>query len=54
MLELGIIEEIRTAWRSVGFYRTQLAMVQAVPVAADLKALQLLMNISDRDVAAGY
>ncbi len=39
MLELGIIEEIRTAWRSVGFYRHQRAMAQAVPAAADLKAL---------------
>jgi len=39
MLELSIIEEIRTAWRSVGFYRNQLAMAQAVPIAADLKAL---------------
>jgi len=39
MLELGIIEEIRAAWRSVGFYRNQLAMAQAVPTTADLKAL---------------
>jgi len=39
MLELGIIEEIRTAWRSVGFYRNQRTMAQAVPAASHLKAL---------------
>lgn len=39
MLELGIIEEIRTAWRAVGLYRNRLAMVHAVPATADLKAL---------------
>ena len=39
MLELGIIEEIRTAWRAVGLYRNRLAMVHAVPAAADLRAL---------------
>jgi hypothetical protein len=39
VLELGIIEEIRMAWRAVGLYRNRLAMVHAVPAAADLKAL---------------
>jgi hypothetical protein len=39
MLEPGIIEEIRTAWRSVGFSRNHSEMVRAVPAAADLKAL---------------
>jgi len=39
MLEPGIIEEIRTAWRSVGSSRNQLQMTRAVPAAADLKAL---------------
>ncbi len=39
MLEPGIIEEIRTAWRSVGFSCNHPEMVRAVPAAADLKAL---------------
>src|SRR5438094_921696 len=39
MLEPSIIEEIRSAWRSVGFYRNHPKMAQAVPATADLKAL---------------
>jgi len=39
MFELSLIEEIRSAWRSVGRYRNQLTMAQAVPTAVDLKAL---------------
>ncbi|HEV8717666.1 MAG TPA: hypothetical protein VGX03_33190 [Candidatus Binatia bacterium] len=39
MLEPGIIEEIRAAWRAVGFSRNHPAMARAVPAALNLKAL---------------
>src|ERR1043166_8405674 len=39
MLEPGIIEEIRAAWRAVGLSRNYSEMARAVPAAADLKAL---------------
>ncbi|MBI3800838.1 MAG: hypothetical protein HY268_28155 [Deltaproteobacteria bacterium] len=39
MLEPSLIEEIRAAWRSVGFYRNHPEMTRAVPAATDLKAL---------------